>query len=634
MRTLIASFSIAGVALGATYTVTDLADSGPGTLRGAITLANANAWPDTVVFDTLAFLSNGYTPISRSAQGGESAWKITLATNLPPLTDNWGLTILGDINRNGTPDIVLDGNAICAYGITLASRWNIITGLVIGGFTQAGIIINSTSQNQVMRCWLGTDPEGVSPYPNLCGILISDADSNRIGTNLDGIGDELEGNIISGNCRAGPVMGTTGIRIIAGYNNQISGNLIGLGYTGQACPNVAGIYLYNSSYCLIGDSAGYSGKNILSADSFVMVVVDTSDHIWITHNYLGTDTSGSYNVGYEYQGIQIWKSTYTQVNGNIISGTGSSTSAAPAISVYKGSYNHIYQNFIGCDLDGDSIGNSGIGVYISDSSQYNVVGYNPYVPYPSSGNTIAYNAKGIVVGSSTTDFYTVINRLSRNKIYKNAGLGIDLANNGVTVNDPGDPDFGPNFLLNYPIITSATHYDLGDSTVITGTAATNSTVEVYLATGIVDPTGYGEGIYLATANADGTGNWRVKVPGGPTVGDTITSICIDQTQSTSEFSPYYTIQNVGAEESGISGKTELRVMSWGKGLRVVFGLPLAGMVSLKAYGIDGRLVSVLWEGAADAGTHEVAWEPGKSGTYLLVMETGTARIYRAAVVAR
>ena len=63
---------MAGVAFGATYTVTDLADSGPGTLRDATGLANANIWPDTVIFDTLAFLGSGYTPIYRATQGGES----------------------------------------------------------------------------------------------------------------------------------------------------------------------------------------------------------------------------------------------------------------------------------------------------------------------------------------------------------------------------------------------------------------------------------------------------------------------------------------------------------------------------------------------------------------------------------
>ena len=630
MRTPIAFLSMIGVAFGATYVVTDLADSGPGTLRDAITLANANAWPDTVVFDTLAFLSNGYTPISRATQGGESAWRIGLSSDLPPLTDNWGLTILGDINGNGTPDIVLDGGSTCAYGLFVQSRWNIIKGLVISNFTLAGIHIGNTSQNQVMGCWIGTDPEGITPAPNRRGIYIYDADSNRIGTNLDGVGDEYEGNIISGNCGTG--MG--GVFVYSGFHNQFSGNRIGLGYTGQPCPNKTGIYFLGSSYCLVGDSTGFSGKNIISADSFAAITVDSSDNIWIAHNYIGTDTAGLASGGFQYQGIHIWKSSYTQVNGNILSGMGSPSSAGPVISVGRGSYNHIYGNFIGSDLNGDSIGNYGIGIFIYDSSQYNVIGYNPYVPYPSSGNTIAYNLKGIVVGQNATDIYTVINRLSRNGIYRNAGLGIDLANDGVTVNDPGDPDFGPNFLLNYPVITGATHYDLGDSTVITGTAAANSTVEVYLATGIVDPTGYGEGIYLATANADGSGNWRVVVPGGPTIGDTITSVCIDQTQSTSEFSPYYTVQNVGVGERSTPGVAYLRAAPFGNGLRVSFGVPQAGKVILKAYGLDGRLLRVIWEGSVEAGSHEIVWEPGKPGTYLLFMEAGSARLHRAAVVGR
>jgi hypothetical protein len=619
-----------GVALGATYTVSDLADSGPGTLRDAIIQANLYAWPDTVVFDTLAFLSHGYTPISRATQGGESAWKISLSNDLPQLTDNWGLTILGDINANGTPDIVLDGGSACAYGLFIQSRWNIIKGLIISNFTLAGIYIGNTSQNQVMGCWIGTDPEGITPAPNRWGIYIYNADSNRIGTNLDGVGDEYEGNIISGQCGTG--MG--GVFVYSGFHNQFSGNRIGLGYTGQPCPNKTGIYFLGSSYCLVGDSVGFSGKNIISADSSAAIVVDSSNNIWITHNYIGTDTAGITSGGFQYQGIRIWKSTYTEVNGNILSGMGSLSSGGPAVSVGRGSYNHIYGNFIGSDLNGDSIGNYGIGIFIYDSSQYNVVGYNPYVPYPSSGNTIAYNAKGIVVGQNATDFYTIIDRLSRNRIYKNAGLGIDLANNGVTVNDPGDPDFGPNFLLNYPVITGATHYDLGDSTVITGTAAANSTVEIYIATGIVDPTGYGEGIYLATANADASGNWRVSVPGGPTVGDTITSICIDQTQSTSEFSPYYTVQNVGAEERGAPGGAYLRAVPCGKGLRVSFGVPQAGMVVLKAYGLDGRLDQVLWSDMSGPGSQELTWWPGRPGIYLLRLETKSASLSRVVMVAR
>lgn len=185
-----------------------------------------------------------------------------------------------------------------------------------------------------------------------------------------------------------------------------------------------------------------------------------------------------------------------------------------------------------------------------------------------------------------------------------------------------------------PVITGATHYDLGDSTVITGTAAASSTVEVFTATGIVDPTGYGEGVYLATANADVSGNWSVTVPAGPTIGDTITSVCIDQNQNTSEFSPYYTVQNVGVSERCAPGTAYLKVISRDRGFLVSFGVPQAGKVVLKAFGLDGRLVPVLWEGSAEPGSHELTWEPVDPGIYLLRMEAGGVRLSRAAVVPR
>ena len=70
---------------------------------------------------------------------------------------------------------------------------------------------------------------------------------------------------------------------------------------------------------------------------------------------------------------------------------------------------------------------------------------------PGAGNTIAYSdAVGVAVYSGTG------RTIRGNSIFGNGGLGIDLLNDGVTPNDLGDPDIGPNNLQNFPLVTTIT----------------------------------------------------------------------------------------------------------------------------------------------------------------------------------
>ncbi|MEW5994064.1 MAG: hypothetical protein AB1744_06675, partial [Candidatus Zixiibacteriota bacterium] len=129
------------------------------------------------------------------------------------------------------------------------------------------------------------------------------------------------------------------------------------------------------------------------------------------------------------------------------------------------------------------------------------------------------------------------NLITKNSIYDNDSLGIDLQNNYVTANDgAADPDTGPNQEMNFPVITSAS-YSAG-STTITGTLPTpapnTATVEVFQAR--LDPSGYGEGErYLGSAIPDAAGNWGLTdatlVPG-----DSVTATATDAGNNTSEFS--------------------------------------------------------------------------------------------------
>lgn len=100
---------------------------------------------------------------------------------------------------------------------------------------------------------------------------------------------------------------------------------------------------------------------------------------------------------------------------------------------------------------------------------------------------------------------------SQNSFSNNGGLAIDLdpntrnpntmgAPNGVTLNDSGDADTGPNGLLNYPVITSAVIAN-GELNVA-GFARPGSSIELYLAA--ADPSGFGEGQTYITVFTEGT----------------------------------------------------------------------------------------------------------------------------------
>ncbi|MBI5867989.1 MAG: hypothetical protein HZB43_06820 [candidate division Zixibacteria bacterium] len=146
-----------------------------------------------------------------------------------------------------------------------------------------------------------------------------------------------------------------------------------------------------------------------------------------------------------------------------------------------------------------------------------------------------FNVAGVAVTSG------VGNRIVRCHFYANAGPGIDLGYDGVTLNDPGDVDTGPNLLNNYPVFTSVTENPPG-TFVLTGTASAYAYVELYLAglTGDAgfppDSSGYGPAyLYLASAMANPIGVFTI----GPiTLPEwaLVTATSTDSSGNTSEFS--------------------------------------------------------------------------------------------------
>src|SRR5207249_2590149 len=112
------------------------------------------------------------------------------------------------------------------------------------------------------------------------------------------------------------------------------------------------------------------------------------------------------------------------------------------------------------------------------------------------GNVIAFNgAAGVAVA-----YDSVRNPILGNSIHANAGLGIDLNNDGPSPPDPGDGDTGPNLLQNAPVLAATTSFAESDPrygrTIITGTldGPPGTTFRLaFFSSTVPDPTGYGEG---------------------------------------------------------------------------------------------------------------------------------------------
>ncbi len=179
-------------------------------------------------------------------------------------------------------------------------------------------------------------------------------------------------------------------------------------------------------------------------------------------NFIGTDPSGEIDLGNGFHGVDTGGGTIiggtTPETRNLISGNGSeSANSGDGVAMVGSSDNTVQGNLIGTGKDGVAdLGNDGNGVKVLSGAR-NLI----------SSNRIAFNGKddsfdGVsVLGGGTTG-----NRILRNSIFSNGGLGIDLlgpnedsTTSVTTANDGGtadDADTGPNGLQNKPVLTSAT----------------------------------------------------------------------------------------------------------------------------------------------------------------------------------
>jgi len=335
----------------------------------------------------------------------------------------------------------------------------------------------------------------------------------------------------------------------------IRGNFLGTNAAGtQRSPRGSVmLYIEYSANIVIGSDVGGSvlpeAVNVISGGESIGLSIYQVTNFRLRGNYIGTNAAGTAELHHANQAVQLDGATSAWLADNVISGNG-----AYGINFRPPSSDvHIERNLIGTNAAGTApLPNGSSGIYIVDnpnSSPYDITNVDVV------DNLVAYNlctncSGGIVIGIENSANSAVGIRLSRNRVFSNQGLEIDLAAPnptpfgliyGVTPNDSGDPDSGPNNFQNFPVLSSAA----GDGTDVLVSYSLNSEVSrnytlQFFHTTTCDASGYGGAeTYLGevTDLANGSGNLSGQklLTGAPQAGF-ITATATNSTNGTSEFS--------------------------------------------------------------------------------------------------
>jgi hypothetical protein len=375
-----------------------------------------------------------------------------------------------------------------------AGERNVISGNRAGG---VGIVFGAY-RNTIAGNFIGTDATGTVGVPNSRAIEIHGGSYNRIGTDSDGVGDDLERNIISGNPNANAGVVFTGD---GNDYNVVAGNYIGLDVTGTRALGNDGGVVFGDGTSGIGNRIGVdatsanppAGRNIITGPGpgiWLKQPAALSQTI-IAGNYIGTDKTGRTTTGADGAplgcGVTIEGAgaSGTQIEGNVIGGSG------VGVGIDRGATGTLLAgNWIGTNAYGDRIGNGTAVLLGTDTPARDTQVGGP----GALGNTIAFNG-GVGVAVNLNSGSTG-NSIRGNSIHDNA-LGISV-----------DPSKWP-----FPVLSAAY---AGASTVVMGTLnstpSSTFTIDFY-ANPAPDSSGYFEGqTYLGstTVTTDATGYASIK----------------------------------------------------------------------------------------------------------------------------
>jgi hypothetical protein len=430
------------------------------------------------------------------------------------------------------PGVVVGGNGANGAGQDNGDNEN-GEGNIISGNNDHGVLIDNigASGTKVLGNYIGLNRNGSGSSDignTLDGVRVSSAPQSEIGGTLAG-----ERNTISDN-------GQHGVEIVGTSStfNKVLGNRIGTNFNGSSDFGNAqdGVRIGNSSNTTIGGTDA-GARNVISGNDANGVFISGTSSATanrVLGNFIGTDANGTTGIGNAEVGVRV------ETPGNFVGGTSAgsrnviSDNGGTGVSMLGSGAggNTVQGNFIGTDVNGTGILGNFHGVFISDAAG-NLIGGT----VAEAANTIFGNLNNgvMIIGDGAVN-----NSILRNSIFENGspgGLGIALNNDGVTANDPKDPDRGPNRLQNFPVITSASTTTIAGR--LNSRPGKTFTIQFFSNPAPNFPTGFGEGeTFLGektvTTNTEGRVSFTFAT--ALTAGEIITATATDATGSTSEFS--------------------------------------------------------------------------------------------------
>ena len=425
-------------------------------------------------------------------------------------------------------DNVVAGNYIGTNATGQAAVANTSSGVLVGGGAGRTVVGGTTPGS---RNLISGNVEGVTVYSRISAAAdppppaFTRIEGNTVG--LSASGARLQNNtgvaLRSGNTVVGGttaaarnVISGNGIGIkVSNNDGRIEGNYIGLDPAGDAAaPNSVGVLIESGWGVTVGGTAAGAG-NIIAGNFasgihvFANGLGPPSTNPELGHriqgNFIGVNANGDLAVSRRGTGIELASVRGVLVGGDTPAARNVVSGLTDGIWLNNARECMVQGNYVGTNASGADrgIGNTQFGVVVSGANvQRNVI----------HANVIAHSGSdGVRLTGGTA------NSVLNNSIHSNGGLGINLGTDGVTPNDSGDADTGPNELQNFPVLRSVLHD--GANTLVRGTVEGVQGDGFYrvqfFSSPAADPSGYGEGARFlgeTTVSAGSTGAATFHLP--------------------------------------------------------------------------------------------------------------------------